>query len=96
MTQAAIRERAHNLLDSLPPEHLTAVVGVLEVLVPAQSQKEPDVRWEDEPISDDENKQAIAAQGPWTSMEEVMPELGFTQADLDSLNEEDRVKADVR
>jgi len=70
-----VLQRAHQLIDSIPPERLPALVGVLEMLAPTS---ERDYPIEDEPVSDDENAQAAAAHGPGIPFEEVLSEYGLT------------------
>ena len=87
MDQTSIKEHAHNLIERIPPAHLQALVGVLEILAPIPDPDEDGLAYEDEPIGDEENAQAMAANGPWSSMEEVMDELGITRADLERVSE---------
>jgi hypothetical protein len=89
MDQTSIKEHAHDLIERIPPAHLEALVGVLEILAPVPDRDENGVAYEDEPISGEENAQAMAAKGPWSSMEEVMDELGITRADLERVAEGD-------
>jgi len=70
-----VRERAHQLIDSISADRLAGVVGVLEVLAPA---REPEYEYEDELIAEDENMQAAAATGPGIPFEEVLAEYGLT------------------
>ena len=96
MTQAAVKERAHDLIERIPPNHLAALVEVLEILAPIPACDEHGVEYEDELVSEEENAQAATANGPWSSMEEVMVELGITRADLDRASEEAGAKGETR
>jgi hypothetical protein len=96
MDQASIKEHAHDLIERIPPAHLQALVGVLEILAPIPARDENGVAYEDEPIGDDENAQAMAANGPWSSLEEVMEELGITRADLERVGEGDGRRSGTR
>ena len=83
MTHEARKHQAHYLIDAITPEQLDAVAGILEVMADPLSRRLALAPPEDELISDAENAQVAAANGPWIPMEEVMAELGITQADLD-------------
>lgn len=70
-----VRERAHHLIDSIPLDRLPALVGVLEMLAPRSEREYP---IEDEHVSEGENAQSAAAQGPGVPLEEVLAEYGMT------------------
>jgi hypothetical protein len=72
-------EHAHALLTLMSPEELLKATYALEEIV------------EDSPRLN--AKLDKAAEGPWSTMEEVMAELGVSQAYLDCIAEEDRAKA---
>jgi hypothetical protein len=70
-----VRERAHHLIDSIPPDRLPALVGVLEMLAPRNGREYP---IEDEHVSEDENAQAAASSGSGIPIEDVLAEYGLT------------------
>lgn len=70
-----VLQRAHQLIDSIPPDRLSALVGVLEMLAPGHEREYP---IEDEQVSEEENAQSKAAQGAGIPIEDVLAEYGLT------------------
>jgi hypothetical protein len=90
MANAATKERAHELIERMPPEKVPAAVAELEKLAVPVRRSLADVPFEDEEISDEENQavaMAKAETGPGTSMVELMAELGIAQEDLDRVGQ---------
>ena len=96
MTHTAMKEHAHDLIERMPNSHMPALLGVLEILAPAPAHDEEGIEYEDELVSDEENAQAASAKGPWSTMEEVMSEMGITRADLEHMVLETEPKAETR
>jgi hypothetical protein len=76
------KERAHALLDLLPEEKLTAVVGLLEVMVEPLSRSLASAPVEDEEITPDtaaaiERARASLARGEGIPHEDVRHEFGL-------------------
>jgi hypothetical protein len=75
------KEHAHALLDMLPEEKLTAVVGLLEVLVEPLSRSLASAPVEEEEITPDtaaaiERARASLARGEGISHEDIRREFG--------------------
>jgi hypothetical protein len=75
------KEHAHALLDMLPEEKLTAVVGLLEVMVEPLSRSLASAPMEEEEITPDtaaalERARASLARGEGISHEDMQREFG--------------------
>lgn len=75
------RQRAHALLDLLPPSKLGAVHNLLEVMVEGEESAAP------EPVSDEDRRrfhqgQAFFAGGKGIPMESVLAEFGLKPDDF--------------
>lgn len=75
------KEHAHALLDMLPEEKLTAVVGLLEVLVEPLSRSLASASVEEEELTPDtaaalERARASLARGEGISHEDIRREFG--------------------
>jgi hypothetical protein len=81
------KQRAHQLLDQLPPSQLEAVVRLLEVMTDTSSPEDGDT------LSNAERK-AIAEADEWLKHnkaiphEEVLAEFGLTMADWEKMGQE--------
>jgi hypothetical protein len=81
-SMADTRERVHELVDLLPPEHLSAAAGALEAMLHA----------DDEPVTDEDRRRIaeaqalIAAGDKGTSMEDFLAEFGLTLDDFPAKN----------
>jgi hypothetical protein len=78
MTDAVLKERAHRLIDHMSSGQLTAVVGLLRVLVDPHDIAAP----EDELISASENQRAAADDGSTTSHDDMLAEFGLNLEDI--------------
>ena len=86
------RQLAHQLLDHLAPEQVTAVVHLMEVMLDPISRKLASAPVEDEPISDEEERSAAESRD-WLkhneaiSMETVLADFGLTLADFERIGQ---------
>jgi hypothetical protein len=84
-----IKEHAHELLDRLPPAQLTAVIGLLEVMLDPVSRAIATAPVDDETLAPEEEK-ALAESEEWLKRhepiphEQVLAELGITQEEIDN------------
>jgi len=79
------KQHAHSLLDRLDPGQLTAVVRLLETLVPSE---------EDGDSLSNEERQAIETADEWLKHnppiphQEILAEFGLTMADWEKMGKE--------
>lgn len=84
------RRRAHASLDRLPPAQLSAVRGLLESMLDPASRPISIVPFEDEEISEDEER-AVAGAREWLKHnkpiphEEVLAEFGIGMDDFEKM-----------
>jgi hypothetical protein len=83
------KRHAHELIDQLPPHQLSAVVGLLEVMIDPVSRKLAAAVIDDEAETDPENR-AVERSKEWLRQhggkgiphEEVLQDLGLTTEDF--------------
>lgn len=86
------KRHVHELIDRLAPSQLTAVRGLLEVMVDPVSRALNDALVDEEPFSEAEQK-AVAEADDWLQHNQPIPhqkvlsELGLTMADWDRMSE---------
>lgn len=89
MTYSETKEQAHELIEQMAASQVYAVVNLLEVMLDPVSRSIANAPFEDEPISEEENR-AVAASKAWlaehpgqtVSHAEMMAEFGFTPSEL--------------
>jgi hypothetical protein len=86
------KQQAHLMLDLLGPEKLSAVVGLLEVMLDPVARAIANAPIDDEPVTEEEEK-ALAEAREWLKHnegiphEQVLAELGITQEEIDNYRE---------
>ncbi|MGD1094823.1 MAG: hypothetical protein ABSB35_22875 [Bryobacteraceae bacterium] len=81
------RQHAHGMIERLAPEKLSAVVGLLEILLDPLDRALANAEIDDEPITEEERRE-IEASGEWFKhnegipFEQVVAELGFTMEEV--------------
>ena len=86
------RQQAHLMLDLLGPEKLSAIVGLLEVMLDPVARAIANAPIDDEPVTEEEEK-ALAEAREWLKHnegiphEQVLAELGITQEEIDNYRE---------
>jgi hypothetical protein len=93
MAYAATREHAHELIERIDPEKVPEVVEMLEKMLHPLSIALANAPFEDEAISEDENRVAAEArargyQDSGTPLEEFLGEFGMTVDEFHSLGHE--------
>jgi hypothetical protein len=89
MSPTETRELAHRLIDRMAISQVAAVVRVLEIIVDPVAHSLANAPFEDEPISEDEERD-VAASKEWLKHnkpiphEEVLAEFGLTSGDFES------------
>jgi hypothetical protein len=84
------KQEAHELIDRMAPEQVSAVVGLLKVMVDPEAQRLAAIPYEDEPISEEEER-AVAAAKEWLNTHEPIPneivlaEYGLTPEDFERM-----------
>jgi hypothetical protein len=78
------KERAHELIDRLPPRKLSAVVGILEAMTDTLATSLANVEAEEEEITADtaaslDRARASLARGEGISHSEIMREFGHNK-----------------
>lgn len=86
------KQQAHELIDRLPPNQLSALIGLLETILDPVSRAIANAPVEDEPLTEDE-KTALDEAREWLQHnktiphEQVLAELGITQEEIDNYKE---------
>lgn len=86
------RTLAHNMLDLLPPEKLTAISGLLETMIDPVERALAAAPIDDEPVTEAE-AQSIAGSRQWfkqnkgTPFDQAMAELGLTDEEVKNYQE---------
>jgi hypothetical protein len=86
------KQHAHVMIDLLAPEKLTAVVGLLEVMLDPVARAIANAPVDDEPLSAEE-AMALDEASEWLKYnkaiphEQVLAELGITQEEIDNYRE---------
>ena len=87
ITDTTQKRRAHGMIERLAPEKLTAVIGLLEILLDPLDRVLAAAEIDDEPVSDQERRD-IAASREWfehnegTPFEQVVAELGLSMQEV--------------
>jgi hypothetical protein len=86
------KQQAHVMLDLLGPEKISAVVGLLEVMLDPVARAIANAPIDDEPVTEEEER-ALAESREWLKHnkgiphEQVLAELGITQEEIDNYRE---------
>jgi len=81
------KQHAHGMIERLPPEKLSAVVGLLEVLLDPLDRALAAAEVDDEPVTEQEMRD-IEASREWfkhnqgTPFEQVVADLGLTMEEV--------------
>jgi len=84
------KQHAHELIDRMAPSQVAAVVGLLEVMLDPVERSLADAPFEDEPISEEEERDAAASK-EWLKHnkaipnEEVLADFGLTSNDFERM-----------
>ena len=92
MGHARTKQHAHELIDRMAPGQVSAVVGLLEVMLDPLASTLANAPFDDEPETDDE-RQAVAASRNWLEKragqvipnEDVLAEFGLSSEDFERL-----------
>jgi hypothetical protein len=84
------RQQAHELIDGMASGQLAVAVGLLRDIVDPDAQRLASIPYEDEPISEEEERGAAAARasfvlGEGIPHEEVLREFGLTMEDWERM-----------
>jgi hypothetical protein len=84
------KQHAHELIDRMAPGQVSAVVGLLEIMLDPFARALANAPYDDEPITDDEAREVAAskaalARGEVIPHEEILAEFGLTQEDFDHM-----------
>ena len=92
MPYAHTKEQAHELIDRMAPGQVSAVVGLLEIMLDPFARALANAPYDDEPVTVEEIK-ALDASREWLkhnegiAHEQVLAELGITQEEIDNYKE---------
>jgi len=84
------KQQAHELIDRMAPGQVSAVVGLLEIILDPVARSLASAPYEDEPISDEESL-AVAASKAWLENnkpiphEDVLAEYGLSLEDFERM-----------
>src|SRR5271165_7161453 len=87
---ANTKEHAHELIERLAPGQVSAVVGLLEIMLDPLARTLANAPFDDEPVSEEEAREIAAskaslARGEGIPHEEVLSEFGLTSEDFERL-----------
>jgi hypothetical protein len=92
MPYAQTKEHAHELIDRMAPGQVSAVVGLLEIMLDPVARAIANAPYDDEPVSEEEARdieegRAAYARGEVVSHDEVLAEFGLTTADFERMGQ---------
>ena len=84
------KQHAHELIDRMAPGQVSAVVGLLEIMLDPFARALANAPYDDEPVSEEEARdiaasRAALARGETIPHDEVLAEFGLTQEDFDRM-----------
>jgi hypothetical protein len=84
------KQQAHELIDAMAPGQVSAVVGLLRIMVDPVARRLASIPYEDEPIGEEEERAVAAARaslarGEGIPHEEVLREFGLTMDDWERM-----------
>jgi hypothetical protein len=87
---ANTREHAHELIDRLAPGQVSAVVGLLEIMLDPVARSLANAPLDDEPVSEQEAHEIAAARaaldrGEGVSHEQVLAEFGISSEEFERM-----------
>jgi hypothetical protein len=92
MAHDPTRQHAHELIDRMAPGQVSAVVGLLEIMLDPLGRTLANVPFEDEPETEDERKAIDISQawvkehrGEGIAHEDVLAEFGLSPKDFERL-----------
>lgn len=92
MPYAQTKEHAHELIDRMAPGQVSAVVGLLEIMLDPVARALANAPYDDEPVSEEETRDiaeshAAYARGEVVSNDEVLAEFGLSAEDFDRMGQ---------
>lgn len=86
------KQEAHELIDSMAPGQVSAVVGLLKIMLDPVSVALANAPIDDEPVSEEEARDIAEARatyvgGEVVSNEEVLAEFGLTAEDFERMGQ---------
>jgi hypothetical protein len=86
-TATSPKQQAHELIDSMAPGQVAAVVGLLKVMADPFTRTLANAPFDDEPVSAEEAREIVAARaslarGEGVSNDEVLAEFGLNAEDF--------------
>lgn len=90
MPYAHTKEQAHELINRMAPGQVSAVVGLLEIMLDPFARALANAPYDDEPVSEEEAhdiaaSKAALARGEAIPHDEILAEFGLTQEDFDRM-----------
>lgn len=84
------KQQAHELIDRMAPGQVSAVVGLLKIILDPLTRTLANAPFDDEPVSAEEAREiaasrALLARGEGVSNEEVLAEFGLTSEDFERM-----------
>ena len=81
------RQHAHELIDRMAPGQVSAVVGLLEIMLDPLAHTPASAPYDDEPVSQDEAREveaskAALARGEGIPHEKILAEFGLSSEDF--------------
>lgn len=90
MEQTDTKQHAHELIDRMAPGQVSAVVGLLEIMLDPFARALANAPYDDEPVSAGETREAAAAKaeiarGEGSPHGEILAEFGLNSEDFERM-----------
>ena len=85
MANDQTKEHAHELIDRMAPGQVSAVVGLLEIMLDPFARALANAPYDDEPVTDEEAREIAAERGAAIPNEEVLADFGLTAEDFERM-----------
>ena len=79
------KQHAHELIDRMAPGQVSAVVGLLEIMLDPFARALANAPYDDEPVTDEEAREIAAERGASIPNEEVLADFGLTPEDFERM-----------
>jgi hypothetical protein len=76
------KQQAHELIDSMAPGQVSAVVGLLRIMLDPLARTLASAPFDDEPVSAEEAREIAAPRGEGVPNEDILADFGLSSEDF--------------